>query len=123
VLVVEDDADLARVLAETFERRGVAAEVAGTGERAWNAARRRRPDAVVLDIALPDGDGYWLAERFRELEGLRSVPIVAYTALDPDEPGRDRLRRAGVDVLTKSRIEPVELERRVMALLDAAGSG
>jgi PAS domain S-box-containing protein len=122
VLVVEDDEGLARVLAETFERRGVAAEVAGTGERAWTAARRRRPDAVVLDIALPDGDGYWLAERFREHAGLRGVPIVAYTALDPDEPGRDRLRRAGVDVLTKSRIEPAELERRVLALLDGAAA-
>ena len=117
VLVVEDDEGLAGVLAETFERRGVAAEVAGTGERAWAAARRHRPDAVVLDIALPDGDGYWLAERFREHEGLRSVPIVAYTALDVDEAGRDRLRRAGVDVFGKSRIELAELERRILELL------
>jgi len=120
VLVVEDDADLAGVLAETFQRQGVAAEVAGTGESAWGAARRRTPDAVVLDIAIPEGDGYWLAERFREHEGLRDVPIVAYTALDLDEPGRERLRRAGVEVLIKSRIEPVELERRVLALLTQA---
>ncbi|MFL5385729.1 MAG: ATP-binding protein [Longimicrobiaceae bacterium] len=118
VLVVEDDEGLAGVLAETFERRGVAAEVAGTGERAWAVARRNRPDAVVLDIALPDGDGYWLAERFREHEGLRAVPIVAYTALDVDEAGRDRLRRAGVDVFGKSRIELAELERRILELLD-----
>jgi PAS domain S-box-containing protein len=123
VLVVEDDEGLAGVLAETFERRGVAAEVAGTGERAWAAARRHRPDAVVLDIALPDGDGYWLAERFREHEGLRAVPIVAYTALDVDEEGRDRLRRAGVDVFGKSRIELDELERRILELLDGAGPG
>jgi PAS domain S-box-containing protein len=122
VLVVEDDADLAGVLAETFQRQGVAAEVAGTGEDAWSAARRRVPDAVVLDIAIPDGDGYWLAERFREHDGLRAVPIVAYTALDLDEPGRERLRRAGVEVLIKSRIEPVELERRVLALLTEGGA-
>jgi PAS domain S-box-containing protein len=119
VLVVEDDEDLAGVLAETFQRQGVAAEVAGTGESAWAAARRRPPDAVVLDIAIPDGDGYWLAERFRENDALREVPIVAYTALDLDEPGRERLRRAEVEVLIKSRIEPVELERRVLALLSA----
>jgi len=123
VLVVEDDADLAGVLAETFQRQGVAAEVAGTGEDAWSAARRRVPDAVVLDIAIPDGDGYWLAERFREHDGLRAVPIVAYTALDLDEPGRERLRRAGVEILIKSRIEPVELERRVLALLSEGGGG
>ncbi|HEX6750793.1 MAG TPA: ATP-binding protein [Longimicrobium sp.] len=123
VLVVEDDQDLAGVLAETFQRQGVATDVAGTGEAAWTAARRRRPDAVVLDIAIPEGDGYWLAERFREHEGLRTVPIVAYTALDLDEPGRERLRRADVEVLTKSRIEPAELERRILALLAGEGDG
>ncbi len=118
VLVVEDDPDLAGVLAETFERRGVVSHVAGSGEDAWALARRRRPDAVVLDIAIPGGDGYWLAERFRHEPSLREVPIVAYTALDLDEHGRERLRAAGVEVLTKSRVEPVELERRVMALLE-----
>jgi PAS domain S-box-containing protein len=118
VLVVEDDADLAGVLAETFERRGVVSHVAGSGEEAWLAARRRRPDAVVLDLAIPGGDGYWLAERFRHEPSLREVPIVAYTATDLDEHGRERLRATGVEVLTKSRVAPVELERRVMALLE-----
>ena len=122
VLVVEDDADLAGVLAETFERRGVVADVAGTGAGAWSTARLRRPDAVVLDLALPDGDGYEVAERFRGDAGLRAVPILAYTALDVDEGSRERLRRAGVDVLTKGRVEPGELERRVMEML-AIGDG
>jgi len=121
VLVVEDDAGLAGVLAETFERHGVVSDVAGSGEDAWRAARRRTPDAVVLDIAIPDGDGYWLAERFRHEPALATVPIVAYTALDLNEAERDRLRAAGVEVLTKSRVEPVELERRVMALLAHQG--
>jgi PAS domain S-box-containing protein len=123
VLVVEDDADLAGVLAETFERRGVVSDVAGSGEAAWQVARRRRPDAVVLDISIPEGDGYWLAERFSHEPTLRDVPIVAYTALDLNENQRDRLRAVGVEVLTKSRVEPVELERRVMALLQRGGGG
>jgi PAS domain S-box-containing protein len=118
VLVVEDDPDLAGVLAETFERRGVVSHVAGSGEEAWLLARRRRPDAVVLDLAIPGGDGYWLAERFRHEPSLREVPIVAYTATDLDDVGRERLRAASVEVLTKSRVAPVELERRVMALLE-----
>jgi CheY-like chemotaxis protein len=121
VLVVEDDADLAGVLAETFERHGVASDVALSGETAWTTACRRRPDAVVLDIAIPDGDGYWLAERFRREPSLSSVPMVAYTALDVDESGRERLRSAGVEVLTKSRVEPDELERRVLVLLGIRG--
>ena len=117
VLVVEDDADLAGVLAETFERRGVVSHVAGSGEEAWLLARRRRPDALVLDLAIPGGDGYWLAERFRHEPSLSAVPIVAYTATDLNELGRERLRAAGVEVLTKSRVAPLELERRVMSLL------
>jgi len=117
VLVVEDDADLAGVLAETFERRGVVSHVAGSGEEAWLLARRRCPDAVVLDLAIPGGDGYWLAERFRHEPSLSAVPIVAYTATDLNELGRERLRAAGVEVLTKSRVAPLELERRVMLLL------
>ncbi|HEX6632008.1 MAG TPA: ATP-binding protein, partial [Gemmatimonadaceae bacterium] len=121
VLVVEDDAGLAGVLAETFERHGVVSDVAGSGEDAWRAARRRTPDAVVLDIAIPGGDGYWLAERFRHEPALAGVPIVAYTALDLNEAERERLRAAGVEILTKSRVEPVELERRVMALLENGG--
>ena len=77
---------------------------------------------MVLDIAIPGGDGYWLAERFRHEPSLAEVPIVAYTALDLNEAERERLRAAGVEVLTKSRVEPVELERRVMALLENGGA-
>ena len=117
VLVVEDDESLAGVLAETLERHAIAVDVAGSGETAWAAARRRRPDAVVLDIAIPDGDGYWLAERLRSDPRFREVPIVAYTALDLSEDERERLRRSGVEVLTKGRTDAAALERRILALL------
>ncbi len=118
VLLVEDDPDLARVLLEVFGRHGIEALHASTGVDAVEMCRRAAPDLLVLDLGLPHGDGYWVAESLRGDEALRGVPVVVYTARELEEEDRERLRLGQTEFLTKGRVSPDEFEKRVVSLLN-----
>jgi len=76
------------------------------------------PDLLVLDIGLPEADGFEVVDWLRRHERLRAVPLVVYTARELDEHDRERLRLgATTEFLTKGRITPQDFEQRVMRLL------
>jgi CheY-like chemotaxis protein len=116
VLVVEDDADLGQVLTATFRRRGVATWWAQSGMEAITLGERIQPDLVVLDLVLPDVDGFAVVDWLHGHDGLRSTPLVVYTAKDLDNRDLDRLWPA--EVLTKGRVTPDQVEARIVTLLD-----
>jgi CheY-like chemotaxis protein len=120
VLVVEDDEDLARVLAATLEQRGLRVLVAPTAAAATRLSRTFLPDLVVLDIVLPDGDGFAVVEQLRADGRLAAVPLVVYTARDLTERDRTRLTLGETEVLFKSRVTPQAFEDKVLELLDRA---
>ena len=123
VLLAEDDEDLAKVLLETFRRRGIEAAHARTGEEAVEAALAAAPALLVLDLGLPGGDGFAVVERLRASEALAALPVIVYSARDLDEGERARLRLGPTEFLTKARAAPDELERRALALLARGGDG
>ena len=118
VLVVEDDLAFAEVLVETFERHGVEALRAATGREAVELSRRFPPDLLVLDLALPDGDGFALADELHRDDGLGACPLVVYTARELDDAERQRLELGETDVLAERSIALQDLEERVLELLD-----
>ena len=75
VLVVEDHAELADAFAESFRRNGHIAYVAGSGASAMSMARHHSPDAVLLDLGLPDMDGYEVARALRD-QGLSKTSVI-----------------------------------------------
>lgn len=97
VLVVEDDEDSALLLAETLGDHGFVVEVAHDGESALAKAAAFKPQVAVLDVGLPDMDGYQLATRMRALADLPpELRLVALTGYGGDEE-RKRSREAGFD--------------------------
>ena len=77
ILIVEDEASIAEPFARLLEREGFEATVAGTAADALRSAREAPPDLVVLDLALPDGDG---RDVCRTLRAESAVPVIMLTA-------------------------------------------
>ena len=114
VLVVEDDEDSALLLAETLVEHGFAVEVAHDGASALAKAAEFKPQVAVLDVGLPDMDGYQLAVRIRKLELPAGLRLIALTGYGGDEE-RMRSRAAGFDVHLVKPVLPDVLAQAIDA--------
>jgi CheY-like chemotaxis protein len=88
ILIVEDDSDVARLLAEILEAEGYCTAVAANGREALNHLRNNgHPDLILLDMMMPVMDGWQFREEQRKLPALDSIPVVTVTA-DGDARGK-----------------------------------
>jgi CheY-like chemotaxis protein len=118
VVIVEDDLELAQVLATMFSRHGIETFHAQTGREAIQLIQRIIPDLLVLDLALPEYNGFAVVDWLRQHNWLSQVPLVIYTAQDLDECDRERLKLGQTLFLTKGRITSQEFEQRAIDLLN-----
>ena len=119
VLVVDDESNLAELLSMALRYEGWDVRSAGTGIKAVKAARDFQPDAVVLDMMLPDVDGLEVLRRMRSDND--AVPVLFLTARDAVEDRVAGLTAGGDDYVTK----PFSLEEviaRLRALLRRSGA-
>jgi PAS domain S-box-containing protein len=114
VLVVDDNVDAAKTLELLLQQLGQEVEVVHDGPAALEAARRRRPEVVLLDISMPGMDGLELARRLREQPDFEAVRFAAITGFGQDEDRR-RTRDAGIDEHLVKPLSPEQL-RRVLEL-------
>jgi two-component system OmpR family response regulator len=119
VLVVDDDPRMAELLEATLSLAGYAVTTAGRGAEALRLHEKVRPDIVVLDVMLPDMDGFTVCRKLME-SGAR-VPVLLLTAWDAVEDRVTGLALGADDYLTKPFSVP-ELLARVHALLRRAGT-
>ena len=96
VLVVDDNIDSAEVLGTLLEQLGHEVFVAYTGARAIEVAHERRPDVILLDVALPDVSGYDVARSLRRDERLAHIRIIGLSGFGSEEH-RKRALEAGLD--------------------------
>ena len=107
ILVVDDNLDALHTLAALLESAGHEVAIAHDGVRAIELARSRRPEVLVLDIGLPDMDGYALARHLRALPELRSPLLVALTGYGQARD-LERSREAGFQ---HHLVKPADLPR------------
>ncbi len=117
VLVIDDDADIRGLVTELLERAGLSVEQAEDGRSGLRALHKTPPDLVLLDVSMPDLDGWQTLERIRDLS---EVPVLMLTARG-EELERVRGLQAGADDYVVKPFGRQELLARVQALLRRAG--
>ena len=113
VLVVEDHADTLDLIAEMLGRLGYQVRTAVTAAQALRSVAVDRPDAILLDVKLPDAAGVAGLEQLRRV--LPAVPIIMLTANTDAAVARETLKRGAFDYITK----PFDVDR-VRSVLETA---
>jgi len=122
ILVVDDDREIVRLVKSYLERAGYSVITAYNGEGALHALRRERPDLLVLDLMLPDRDGWDLTRLIRSDKTLTDTPIIMLTARVDDSDKIVGLEIGADDYITKP-FNPREVVARVRALLRRSQRG
>ena len=121
VLAVDDEEHITELVAMALGFNGFDVERAATGRAALAAVEKRRPDLIVLDVMLPDLDGFDVARRLRQGEtGGTRIPVIFLTARDATADKVEGLR-LGVDDYVTKPFSIEELVERVKAVLRRAG--
>ena len=119
VLVVEDDPDIAELVARYLEKAGYTTARVSSGRDALDAVRAKAPDLIVLDVMLPHVDGLEVCRLLRANDHTASIPIIMLTAR-ADESERIVGLEMGADDYLAKPFSPNELVARVRAQLRRA---
>ena len=122
ILVVEDDLALARLFLAALKAEGWRGVIAGSGHEALTTVAARPPDAIVLDLLLPDMDGLQLIDMLHALPEGFAGPIIIVTASDLSGEARARLQGSVNQILRKGEHTLAQLTLQLHACLDSRTS-
>jgi len=120
ILIIDDDLDTLRLVGLMLQRQGYQITAATSGQQGLDKAFEDTPNLILLDIMMPDMDGYEVARRLRDNQTTVNVPILMFTAktqLDDKVAGFE----VGADDYLTKPTHPSELQSHVKALLARAG--
>jgi two-component system phosphate regulon response regulator PhoB len=116
ILLVDDDPDLVSMLEFYFQNLDYAVRVARSGAIAMRIARDARPDVILLDVSLPDADGFTIARTLRADRYTQHIPIIFLTA-HADQPERLEALEIGADDFIAKPFDAQELRLRLERVL------
>ncbi len=115
VLIVDDSADTAESLAELIRSWGHEVAIAQDGPTALEIVTRFHPDIALLDIGLPEMNGYEVARRLRQIPGMGTARLVAITGY-ASQQDRKAARQAGFDLHLTKPVDPVRFKKLLATL-------
>lgn len=121
ILVIDDDVDTLRLVGLMLQRQGYQVIAASNGSLGLTKAFEERPDLILLDVMMPDMDGFEVTRRLRKNPATASIPILMFTAKNQLDDKVSGFEVGADDYLTKPT-HPTELQAHVKALLSRSTS-
>ncbi|MEO8358104.1 MAG: response regulator, partial [Chloroflexota bacterium] len=119
ILIIDDDLDTLRLVGLMLQRQGYQISAATNGQQGLDKAFEEDPDLILLDIMMPDMDGYEVTRRLRRNPSTMATPILMFTAKTQLDDKVIGFEVGANDYLTKPT-HPSELQARVKTLLSRA---
>jgi CheY-like chemotaxis protein len=117
VLVVDDDEEQRQLVRAILGAQGWVVREAANGRRALDCLAAKLPDILLLDLMMPEMDGFEVVAALQANPAWRDIPVVVVTALDLTAEDRRRLNGGVEQILSKNAFAPAELMARVGALV------
>lgn len=117
VMVVDDDPDSLSVLARHLRREGLTVVEASSGSECLHAVKQHRPDVILLDLMMPEMDGFSLCRALRADSATAEIPVILLTARDDVETRAEGMELGISDFIAKP-VSRRELAERIRAQLD-----
>lgn len=117
ILVVEDDEMISSMYKTKFEADGFEVSLAGNGVLALDLAKKEKPDIIMLDIILPQLDGFSVLEELKKNESTKLIPVVMLTNLGTDEDREKGKRLGAAGYIVKASLSPAEISKKIKEYL------
>jgi adenylate cyclase len=117
VLMVEDDAVQRQRMLGWLERPQWIVREAANGREALDLLREEKPDVILLDLMMPEMDGFEVVAALQKDAGWKDIPVIVITSLDLNAKDRERLNSGVQSVLVKEKFRPGELVGRIRRLV------
>jgi len=117
ILLVEDDPFLIDIYRKKLEDTGFKVKVAETGEKALRSAQNEKPDLLILDIVLPQLEGWEILRRIKEKPELKSLKVIILSNLGQKEEVQKGLKMGAAKYLIKAHYTPSEIIEEIKKVL------
>jgi len=121
ILVVDDDSDTLTLIGLTLQRRGFEVIKAQSGQQALNLLAHDRPDLVILDVMMPQMDGYEVCREIKADPRTAELPVIMLTAKAQTQSQLEGFRVGAIDYITKP-VHPQDLVARIQTVLERTES-
>ncbi|MGZ3536352.1 MAG: response regulator [Thermodesulfobacteriota bacterium] len=118
ILVVDDEQDMAMALKVRLKANGYNVVFASDSVQAFTIANKENPDLIILDIMIPGGGGFVVAERLKQSAATHSIPIVFLTGI---QGGQERAYKLGASGYLMKPYQPEELMKTIHNALEISG--
>jgi CheY-like chemotaxis protein len=117
ILLVEQDQRLAEEILAGFRDAGVRIDHASTLQQAVDRCLLGHPDLLMIDLTLPDGDGFSLVDWLRRQPTLHALPLVVYSSRELSDQEMAKLRLGPTQFFNKAKVRPEEVQERVLSMV------
>jgi DNA-binding response OmpR family regulator len=118
ILVVDDEEDVAKALRVRLKANGYHVVLAFDSVQAFTMANKERPDLIILDIMIPGGGGFVVAERLKQSTATHHIPIIILTGISG---GEERAYKVGASGYVMKPYHPEKLLETINNALDISG--